>query len=248
MTGKSGCDSGLWVQISYLDLLLWMGRGGCFGGGVVEVDGWSEQAYRRVLTKTGWFIQLDAVIKAEIQAARDLISEKKRDRALLALKKKKVQEELLQKVDAWLINVEQQLADIELASKQKAVFESLKAGSDALKSIQSELSLDDVQKLMDDTAEAKAYQEEVNAILGEQLSAEDEEAVLAEFDSLEAELMVEDLPEVPDSVAVPQVDELDLPVVPTKVPVASHVDDDDVDEDSTIVPEKTKVMEEPLPA
>ncbi|KAH9603090.1 hypothetical protein KSS87_008301 [Heliosperma pusillum] len=220
-----------------------------------------------VLTKTGWFIQLDAVIKAEIQAARDLISEKKKDRALLALKKKKVQEELLQKVDAWLINVEQQLADIELASKQKAVFESLKAGSDALKSIQSELSLDDVQKLMDDTAEAKAYQEEVNAILGEQLSAEDEEAVLAEFDSLEAELMVEDLPEVPDSVAVPQVDELDLPDVPTKVPISSRVDDDDVEEDSAIRPEKTKVfrvcdtfqvanvscgcmavMEEPLPA
>ena len=53
--------------------------------------------------------QLEAVIEAEKQAARDLIREKKKDRALLALKKKKVQEELLQKVDAWLINVEQQV-------------------------------------------------------------------------------------------------------------------------------------------
>jgi len=53
--------------------------------------------------------QLDAVIEAEKQAARDLIREKKKDRALLALKKKKTQEELLKQVDTWLINVEQQV-------------------------------------------------------------------------------------------------------------------------------------------
>lgn len=53
--------------------------------------------------------QLDAVIEAEKQAAKDLLREKKKERALLALKKKKVQEELLKQVDVWLINVEQQV-------------------------------------------------------------------------------------------------------------------------------------------
>ncbi|XP_058756533.1 vacuolar protein sorting-associated protein 20 homolog 2-like [Vicia villosa] len=182
--------------------------------------------------------KLDAVIEAEKQAARDLIREKKKDRALLALKKKKTQEELLKQVDTWLINVEQQLADIELASKQKSVFESLKAGNEAMKAIQSEINIEDVQKLMDDTAEAKAYQDEINAVLGEQLSAEDEEEILAEFENLETLLAVDDLPEVPTTVSEDIDENLDLPDVPTKAPVATEAKE----------PIKRKVMEEPLAA
>ncbi|KAF7134452.1 hypothetical protein RHSIM_Rhsim08G0027500 [Rhododendron simsii] len=178
--------------------------------------------------------QLDAVIEAEKQAAKDLLREKKKERALLALRKKKVQEELLKQVDAWLINVEQQLADIELASKQRAVFESLKSGNEAMKKIQSEINLDDVQKLMDDTAEAKAYQDEINEILGEKLSAEDEEEILAEFDNLESQITLQDMPEVP--AMAPSVEEddekLDLPDVPTKAPVAPEVVVDDAQDAS----------------
>ncbi|XP_059635316.1 vacuolar protein sorting-associated protein 20 homolog 2-like [Cornus florida] len=194
--------------------------------------------------------QLEAVIEAEKQAARDLLREKKKDRALLALKKKKVQEELLKQVDAWLINVEQQVADIELASKQKAVFDSLKAGNNAMKALQSEINLEDVQKLMDDTVEAKAYQDEINAILGEKLSAEDEEEVLLEFENLETQIALQDMPEVPTQVESPEEHEmkLDLPDVPAKAPVASKVIAEDAQDVSAGVSSRTKVMEEPLPA
>lgn len=194
--------------------------------------------------------QLEAVIEAEKQAARDLLREKKKDRALLALKKKKTQEELLKQIDAWILNVEQQLADIELASKQKAVFESLKAGTSAIKAIQSEIKLEDVQKLMDDTDEAKAYQDEINAILGDKLSAEDEEEILAEFENLETQMALQDMPVAP--ISMPSVEEqekkLDLPDVPTKVPVVPVVVADGAADAPTIISTNRKVTEEPLPA
>lgn len=53
--------------------------------------------------------QLEKVIEAEKEAARQLVQQKKRDRALIALKKKRAQEELLKQVDTWQMNVEQQV-------------------------------------------------------------------------------------------------------------------------------------------
>lgn len=64
---------------------------------------------------------------------------------------------LKQNLNSLILGV--QITNIEVVGRQKDVFDSLKSGHSAIKELQSEISLDDVQKLMDETAEAKQYQD-----------------------------------------------------------------------------------------
>ena len=51
--------------------------------------------------------QVEDLIAKELALARELIAAKRRERALLALKKKKLREGQLEQIDAYLLNVEQ---------------------------------------------------------------------------------------------------------------------------------------------
>ncbi len=59
--------------------------------------------------------------------------------ALLALKKKKYQQTLLDKTDQQLFNIEELVSSIEFASVQQKVFDALKAGTTVLQSTQPTL-------------------------------------------------------------------------------------------------------------
>lgn len=50
--------------------------------------------------------QLEQRIAANVAVARELVAQKKKERALLALKKKKLSENQLQSIQAYLMNVE----------------------------------------------------------------------------------------------------------------------------------------------
>jgi hypothetical protein len=51
--------------------------------------------------------QIDKAILREVAVAKELIAAKRKERALLALKKKKLHEQQLDRVDAFLLNIEQ---------------------------------------------------------------------------------------------------------------------------------------------
>ncbi len=117
--------------------------------------------------------------------AKRLMAEGKRDRAKLALQKKKFQENLIAQTEAKILNIEELLNSVEYAKVQQEVFNALKEGNNALQKINSQMSIEEVERLMDESAEAIAYQEEISRLLGSELTEEDNDAVLEELEKIE---------------------------------------------------------------
>mmetsp|Transcript_26007 Transcript_26007/g.77104 ORF Transcript_26007/g.77104 Transcript_26007/m.77104 type:complete len:224 (+) Transcript_26007:1773-2444(+) len=156
---------------------------------------------------------LDKRVDRHQEVARELIKEGRKDRALLALKKKKMATMQQEQVASHVLHIESMLSNIETSKQQTALFKVLQEGNEQLKAIQKLVTVEDVEKLMEDTAEAQAYQDELNRALGVSLSGVDDAAVEAEFEILEAEEAVATAASMP-SAPTERPAEQQLPAVP----------------------------------
>lgn len=107
-------------------------------------------------------------------------------RARMLLRKKKYQEKLLTNTDSQLENLEKLASDIEFAQVETQVLDGLKVGNTALKKVHEILSIDEIERIMDETREGVEKQQEIDSILSGTLTEDDEDAVLAELDELVA--------------------------------------------------------------
>jgi len=142
--------------------------------------------------------------------AKQCLNQGRKDKALRLLKKKKFQDSLLAKTDAQLDNLDKLVQDLEFAQVEIQVVEGLKGGNEALDALHQIMSLDDVEKIMGDTEDAIAYQNEIDDLLAGGVGVEqpDEDELLAELGELLGAEVEEELPDVP-------VSDMDLPVAPT---------------------------------
>lgn len=130
-------------------------------------------------------------------------------RAKLILRKKKYQENLLGTTDKELEALEKLTNDLEFAQVQQQVLDGLQVGNEALKKIHEVLTIDEVERIMDETREGVEKQQEIDAIIATgALSQEDEDSVAAELE----ELVASTLPAIDEDI-----DEK-LPEVPTEEP------------------------------
>ncbi|KAL6475627.1 hypothetical protein MHYP_G00166670 [Metynnis hypsauchen] len=149
-------------------------------------------------------------MEKERQLAKQLLKDGKKEKALLLLKKKRFQEQLLDKTENQMSNLERMVQDIEFAQIEMKVIEGLKVGNDCLKKMHEVLSIDEVERIMDETHDAIEYQRQIDDILAGSLTQEDEDAVLAELEAITQGDVDVELPEVPDE-QLPEVPEQEEP-------------------------------------
>ncbi|KAK7694912.1 hypothetical protein QCA50_002100 [Cerrena zonata] len=154
--------------------------------------------------------KIQTVLDREHEIAKQCLATGQKDRALLALRRRKYQESLLSKTDGQLENLEQLVSTIEFSLVEVSVLHGLQQGNEVLKEIHKELNIENVERILDETAEAREVQREIGDMLANTLSMEDEEAVQAELRELQSEALGVGETERP----------ITLPSVPETTPVS----------------------------
>uniref|UniRef100_A0A915DJN5 Charged multivesicular body protein 6 n=1 Tax=Ditylenchus dipsaci TaxID=166011 RepID=A0A915DJN5_9BILA len=133
-------------------------------------------------------------ILKEKDMARKMLQEGRKDRALVILKRKRYQETLMDTIVGQLDQIERMVHQIEAAQLNKDVFRSLKQGNEALQILTKAFSIEDIEKIMDETREAAELQEEISSILSTKLTDDD----LGKVDEEYEQMIQEQMPSVPD--------------------------------------------------
>ncbi|CAG8600094.1 1449_t:CDS:2 [Ambispora leptoticha] len=149
--------------------------------------------------------KIQLVIDKENELAKAAILRNDKRRALLALKKKKYQQQLLDKTDEQLLNLDELTQSVEFAVVQKEVMAGLSRGNEILNELNKEVSLEKVEKLMEDTEDAIAYQKEIEELISGKITDEDEEEILKELEEIEKE-------QIQSQLKLPSVPTQELPV------------------------------------
>lgn len=162
--------------------------------------------------------RIEQTLERDKQLAKKLLQDGKKERAKLLLRKKRFQEQLLQKTDGQLENLERITHDLEFAQVEIAVMEGLKVGNAALKKIHEILNVDEVERILEETREGVEKQKEIDDLLSGALTEEDEHAVEAELERI----IQAQMPSVPEEEEEEEEEELageivpELPDVPTE--------------------------------
>ncbi|PAA46507.1 hypothetical protein BOX15_Mlig026142g2 [Macrostomum lignano] len=130
---------------------------------------------------------LEKKIEQETETAKRLASTNKKG-ALQALTRKKRYEKQIQQLDGTLSTLEFQREALENASMNREVVSSMKTASEAMKTANKGVGVDDINKLMDDIQEQREIAEELtNAISAPSSGSSelDDDELMAELQQLE---------------------------------------------------------------
>ncbi|XP_037664501.1 charged multivesicular body protein 6 [Choloepus didactylus] len=134
-------------------------------------------------------------LEREREVARQLLRDGKKERAKLLLKKKRYREQLLDKTENQITSLETMVQSIEFTQIEMKVVEGLRFGNECLNKMHQVMSIEEVERILDETQEAVEYQRQIDELLAGSFTQEDEDAILEELNAITQEHL--ELPEVP---------------------------------------------------
>mmetsp|Transcript_4362 Transcript_4362/g.7155 ORF Transcript_4362/g.7155 Transcript_4362/m.7155 type:complete len:233 (+) Transcript_4362:106-804(+) len=157
-------------------------------------------------------------IETALAEAKLKSSKKDKNGALFALKRKKMYEAEVSKLQGARITLDSQILALESAAVNIQTFKAMETGASAMKGMRGNIDADKVDEIMDDIQEEKDIHDSISEAIsrpGQDLF-DDEELLeeLAELDALEMEEEVAAAPTLVEQAAPPQT-VFNLPSVPT---------------------------------
>ncbi|KAM8786680.1 charged multivesicular body protein 6 [Rhynchonycteris naso] len=134
-------------------------------------------------------------LEREREVARRLLRDGRKEQAKLLLKKKRYQEQLLDKTENQITSLESMVQSLEFTQIEMKVMEGLKVGNECLNKMHQVMSIEEVERILDETQEAMEYQRQIDELLAGSFTQEDEDAILEELNTITQEQI--ELPEVP---------------------------------------------------
>jgi len=189
------------------------------GGASAQLSGPERARFQLKATKKNlskYKKKLEKEIESNKNRAREMIRKKRKDKALFFLKVNKFKTKKIGQLEDQMLNLVTMVEDLKSSEDNLSVFEAMKAGNDELKKIQKQMPIEEVQRVMDESAESAELMDEISSVLGADADGVDDAAVMAEFkqlEDIEAAEIAQQLPQVP-STKLPTVE-------PAKVPAAA---------------------------
>lgn len=134
-------------------------------------------------------------LERERALARQLLRDGRKERAKLLLKKKRYREQLLDRTESQISSLETMVQSIEFTQIEMKVLEGLQVGNECLNKMHQVMSIEEVERILDETQEAVEYQRQIDELLAGSFTQEDEDAILEELNAITQEQI--ELPEVP---------------------------------------------------
>ena len=142
--------------------------------------------------------------------AKAKMAKKDKKGALFAMKRKKLYEKEMDKIQNVKMTLETQVINLESAAQNAETFKAMHSGTAAMKKIRNDVGLEKVDDMMDDIKEEMEMAQEISEAIAQPVDPlmADEDELLAELEELEAEDVESELLKAPAT-------QVDLPAVPS---------------------------------